>query len=107
MITLQILIDVCSPPNSIVVEFNCGMGIFFHPSQVFLKYLCNLLCLLLLHFIIFTWNNICACWMLGKSILALEVDSKLFHQVLKPLLDAESCENIVKPSFNLDEDFPI
>jgi hypothetical protein len=37
VITLQILINVCSPPNSIIVDFNCGMGIFFHPSLVLLK----------------------------------------------------------------------
>jgi hypothetical protein len=42
---------------------------------------------------------------LGRSILAL--DSKIFDEVLKPLLDAELGENIVKPSFNLDDDYPI
>jgi hypothetical protein len=43
----------------------------------------------------------------GESIFALEADSKIFHEVLKPLFDAKSGENIVRPSFNLDEDFPI
>jgi hypothetical protein len=44
---------------------------------------------------------------LDRLIFALEIDSKVFHEILKPLLDAESSENIVRPSFNLDEDSPI
>ncbi len=72
-----------------------------------LSYFYNLLCFLLLHLIILIGNNICACRTLGKSILVLEVDSKIFHEVFKPLLDAELGENIVKLGFNLDEDFPI
>jgi hypothetical protein len=43
----------------------------------------------------------------GKSILALKADSKIFDEVLKPLLDVESGKNIVKPIFNLDDDSPI
>jgi hypothetical protein len=38
VIILQIFINVCSPPNSVVVDFNCRMGIFFHPSLVFLEF---------------------------------------------------------------------
>ncbi len=37
----------------------------------------------------------------------MEVDSNIFHEVFKPLLDVESNENIVRPNFNLDEDSPI
>jgi hypothetical protein len=44
---------------------------------------------------------------LGKPILVLEVDSKIFHEVLKPLLDVELGGNIVKLGFNLNEDFAI
>jgi hypothetical protein len=36
VITLQTFIDVCSPPNFAVVDLNYEMGIFFHPSLVFL-----------------------------------------------------------------------
>ncbi len=106
---LQALIDVCSPLDFIVVDLNCGMGIFFHPSFVFLnsKLFCNLLCLLLLHLIILIGNNIRACQALGRLILALKVDSKIFHEVFKPFLHAKSSKNIVKHGFNLDEDSPI
>lgn len=57
--------------------------------------------------IIFTGNNICVCWALGKPILVLKVDSKIFDQVLNPLLDVELGENIMKLVFNLDDDSPI
>jgi hypothetical protein len=50
-------------------------------------------------------NNIPACQALGRPILALEVDSKIFDEVLKPLLDVKSIEIIVRPIFNLDEKF--
>ncbi len=40
-------------------------------------------------------------------ILTLKVDSKIFDEVLKPLLDVELGENFVKPGFNLDDDSPI
>jgi hypothetical protein len=36
-----------------------------------------------------------------------EVDSKIFDQVLKPLLDVKLGENIMKLVFNLDDDSPI
>jgi hypothetical protein len=72
-----------------------------------LSYFYNLLYLLFLYLIILTWNSIFACRVLGKSILALEVDSKIFHEVLKPFLDAKLGENIVSLNFNLDKDFPI
>jgi hypothetical protein len=57
--------------------------------------------------IIFIGNNIRVCWALGRPTLAFEVDSKIFDQVLKPLLDAKSSENIVRLVFNLDDDSPI
>ncbi len=57
--------------------------------------------------IVFTGNNICACWALGRLIFALEVDSKIFNEVLKPLLDAKLGENIVRHVFNLDDNSPI
>ncbi len=60
-----------------------------------------------MHLIVFTRNNIHVCQVLDRLIFALEIDSKVFHEILKPLLDAESSENIVRPSFNLDEDSPI
>jgi hypothetical protein len=44
---------------------------------------------------------------LGRPILALEANSKIFDEVLKPLLDAKLGENIVKLYFNLDDDSPI
>jgi len=44
---------------------------------------------------------------LGRPILAFEVDPKIFDEVLKPLLDVKSGENFVRPSFNLDDDSPI
>jgi hypothetical protein len=44
---------------------------------------------------------------LGRLILALKVDLKIFDEVLKPLLDVDLGENIVKPSFNLDDNSPI
>jgi hypothetical protein len=40
-------------------------------------------------------------------ILALKVVSKIFDEVLKPLLDAKSGQNFVKHGFNLDDDSPI
>jgi len=52
-------------------------------------------------------NCILACCALGRSILALEVDYEIFDEVFKPFLDAKSSENIVKPSFNLDDNSPI
>lgn len=44
---------------------------------------------------------------MGRSILALKVESKIFDEVFKPLLDVELGKNFVKPSFNLDDNFPI
>jgi hypothetical protein len=44
---------------------------------------------------------------LGKPILALEADSKIFDEVLKLLLDVNSCNTIVWPIFNLDDNSPI
>jgi hypothetical protein len=44
---------------------------------------------------------------LGRPILALKADSNIFDEKLKPLLDAKSSENIVRPSFNFDENSPI
>jgi len=44
---------------------------------------------------------------LGRPIFALEVDSKIFDKVLKPLLDVDSSEIIVRLVFNLDDDSPI
>jgi hypothetical protein len=52
-------------------------------------------------------NNICVCQVLVKPILALEVDSKIFDEVLKPILDADSSEIIVWLVFNLDDNSPI
>jgi len=75
---------------------------FYIPS-----YFCNLLCLLLLHLIVLTRHNIRACWALGRPILALEVDSEIFDEVLKPLFEVELGENIVKSCFNLDDNSPI
>jgi hypothetical protein len=40
-------------------------------------------------------------------ILAFKVDLEIFDEVLKPLLDVELGENIVKHNFNLDDDSPI
>jgi hypothetical protein len=34
-------------------------------------------------------------------------NSKIFDEVLKLLLDADSCETVVSPAFNLDDDSPI
>jgi hypothetical protein len=56
---------------------------------------------------VFLRNNIHVYWALGRPILALEVDSKIFDEVLKPLLDADSSEIIVRHVFNLDDDSPI
>jgi hypothetical protein len=44
---------------------------------------------------------------LGRLILAFEVDSKTFDEVLKPLLDAKLGENIVRPIFTRNDDSPI
>jgi len=41
---------------------------------------------------------------LGRLILAFKADLKIFDEVLKPLLDAKLGENIIRPSFNLDDD---
>lgn len=57
-----------------------------------------------MHLIVLTRNNIHACQVLGRLIIALEVDLEIFDEVLKPLFDAESSENIIKPNFNLDDD---
>jgi len=76
--------------------------IFLIPS-----YFCNLSFLLLLHLIFLTRNNICAYWKLGKLIPILEVDSKIFREVLKPLLDVKLGKNIFRLDFNRDEDSPI
>jgi hypothetical protein len=50
-------------------------------------------------------NSIRACRALGRPIFALKADSKIFDEVLKPLLDAS--ETIVGPIFNLDDNYPI
>lgn len=52
-------------------------------------------------------NNIRVCWVFGRPILALEVDSEIFYEVLKPLLDANLGKVVVRPIFNLDDDSPI
>jgi hypothetical protein len=44
---------------------------------------------------------------LWKPILALEANSKIFDEVLKPLLDVNSSKTIVQPIFNLDDGYPI
>jgi hypothetical protein len=44
---------------------------------------------------------------LGRPILALKVDSKIFDKVLKPFLDVESSETIIQLVFNLDDKSPI
>jgi hypothetical protein len=44
---------------------------------------------------------------LGRPILALKVDSKIFDEVLKPFLDAKSSETVIQLVFNLDDNFPI
>jgi hypothetical protein len=44
---------------------------------------------------------------MGRSILALKVESKIFDEVFKPLLDVELGKNFVKLGFNLDDDSPI
>jgi hypothetical protein len=49
-------------------------------------------------------KSIHVCWALGRPILALEVNSKTFDEVLKPLLDVDSDEIIVQLVFNLDDD---
>ncbi len=110
MITLQVFINVYSPPNYAVVDLNCETCICFHPSLVFLDSK-----LFVQHFVTLTFafdcsyvlNCILACCALGRSILALEVDYEIFDEVFKPFLDAKSSENIVKPSFNLDDNSPI
>jgi hypothetical protein len=38
---------------------------------------------------------------LGRLILALKVNLKIFDEVLKPLLDVDLGENIVKPNLTL------
>jgi hypothetical protein len=53
-------------------------------------------------------NNIHVCRALRRPILALEANSKIFDEVMNPLLDAElSKTNIVRLVFNLDDDSPI
>ncbi len=107
MITLQALIDVCSPPNFAVMDLNYGIGTCILPflivsnSKFILQF--DLFLTSILMFLI--GNNICACWTLGRPILALENDSKIFDKVLKPLLDANLGKTIVCPIFNLDDDF--
>jgi hypothetical protein len=56
---------------------------------------------------VLTKNNIRVCLVLGRPIFALEVDLKIFDEVLKPFLDAKLDEIIVQPVFNLDDDSPI
>jgi hypothetical protein len=56
---------------------------------------------------VITRNNIRACRTLGRPILAPEVDSKIFDEVLKPFLDVDLGKTIVRPIFNLDNDSPI
>lgn len=50
-------------------------------------------------------NSIHACQALGRPIFGLKADSKIFVEVLKPFLDAS--KTIVRPIFNLDDNFPI
>jgi hypothetical protein len=52
-------------------------------------------------------NNIRVCWALGMPILALEANSKIFTEVLKPLLDANLSKTIVQLVFNLDDNSSI
>ncbi len=108
MITLQAFIDVFSPPN-FVVDFNCKTCICIHHSFVALdsKLFLQPFLSLIFAFDYFIGNSIRACQALGRLILALEVDSKIFNEVLKPLLDAKLSENIVRHVFNLDDDSPI
>jgi hypothetical protein len=56
---------------------------------------------------VFIGNNICACQALGRPILALEANSEIFDEMLKPLLDANLGKIIVQHVFNLDDDSPI
>jgi hypothetical protein len=44
---------------------------------------------------------------LGRPILALEANSEIFYEVLKPLLNANLGETIVWLVFNLDDNSPI
>jgi hypothetical protein len=57
--------------------------------------------------IVLIGNNIHAHQGLGKLILALEVDTKIFDEVLNPLLDVESSKIIILLVFKLDDDYPI
>jgi hypothetical protein len=57
--------------------------------------------------IIFLRTNICVCQALKRSILVLEANLEILDEVLKPLLDVELRENIVKLGFNLDDNSPI
>jgi hypothetical protein len=41
---------------------------------------------------------------LGRPILAFEVDSKTFDELLKQLLDAKLGKNILRPILTLDDD---
>jgi hypothetical protein len=52
-------------------------------------------------------NSIHAYWALGRPILAFKVNSKIFDEVLKPLLVVELSKTIVWCVFNLDNDSPI
>ncbi len=36
VITLQAFINVCLPPNSTIVDFNCGIGTYIHPFLIVL-----------------------------------------------------------------------
>jgi hypothetical protein len=44
---------------------------------------------------------------LRRLILAFKANLKIFHEVLKPFLDAESGKNIIRIIFNLDDNFAI
>jgi hypothetical protein len=57
--------------------------------------------------IILIRNNIHAYRTLGRPILVLNANSKVFDEVFKPLLNVKTTKNIVKHGFKLDENSPI
>jgi hypothetical protein len=56
--------------------------------------------------IVLIGNNIRARGALRRLILAFKVDLEIFDEVLKPFLDVESSENIIKLVFNLETILP-
>jgi hypothetical protein len=56
---------------------------------------------------VLTRNNIHVYWVLWRPILALEANSKIFDEVLKPLLDVDLGKTIVPLIFNLNDGSPI